>query len=38
MERRNIGSFESPVRIKNEIPVEIHLIKIQKFVKNLMYA
>ncbi len=27
MERKNIGSFESPVRIKNEIPVEIHLIK-----------
>lgn len=27
METKNIGSFESPVRIKNEIPVEIHLLK-----------
>ena len=27
METKNIGSFESPVRIKHEIPVEIHLLK-----------
>ena len=27
MEMRNIGSFEQPVRIKNEIPVEIQLLK-----------
>ena len=33
MERRNIGSFESPIRIKNEIPVEIHLIKILEICK-----
>ena len=33
MERRNIGSFESPVRVKNEIPVEIHLIKILEICK-----
>ena len=33
MERKNIGSFESPVRIKNEIPVEIHLIKILEICK-----
>ncbi len=33
MERKNIGSFESPVRIRNEIPVEIHLIKILEICK-----
>jgi len=27
MERRNIGSFETSVRIENEIPVEIQLLK-----------
>ena len=34
MERKNVGSFESPVRIKNEMPVEIHLIKILEICKN----
>ena len=37
MEMRNIGSFEQPVRIKNEIPVEIQLLKALKFAKNLGY-
>lgn len=27
MELRNIGSFEWPTRIKNELPIEIHLLK-----------
>lgn len=27
MEMKNIGSFEWPTRIKNEIPIEIHLLK-----------
>ena len=27
MEMRNVGSFEQPIRIKEEIPVEIQLIK-----------
>ncbi len=33
MERKNIGSFESPIRVRNEIPVEIHLIKILEICK-----
>lgn len=33
MERKNIGSFESPVRVRNEIPIEIHLIKILEICK-----
>ena len=27
MERKNIGSFEAPIRVENEIPVEIQLLK-----------
>ena len=27
MEMKNVGSFESPIRIKNELPVEILLLK-----------
>ena len=27
METKNVGSFESPLRVKNELPVEIQLPK-----------
>ena len=28
MEMKNIGSFESPIRVENEIPAEIQLPKV----------
>tara|TARA_B110000967_G_scaffold207737_1_gene257859 strand:+ start:2246 stop:3415 length:1170 start_codon:yes stop_codon:yes gene_type:complete len=33
METRNIGSFESPIRIKSEIPVEIQIFKVLEICK-----
>jgi hypothetical protein len=33
METRNVGIFESPVRIKNQIPVEIQLFKVLEICK-----
>ena len=33
MELRNVGIFESPVRIKSQIPVEIQLFKVLEICK-----
>ena len=33
LERRNVGSFESPLRIENELPVEIQLPKMIEICK-----
>jgi hypothetical protein len=33
METKNIGSFESPIRIKNEIPVEIQIFQVLEICK-----
>ena len=37
MEMKNIGIFESIVRIKNELPVEIQIFKLLEICKNLEF-